>query len=591
MVLSANTAGGQQGIKIVWLMCIGIFLCMIDTTIMNIALPSIQQSLNVSLEKMSWVLNVYTMSIAVLAIPLGRFAELLGRGKVYVGGLVIFCLGSLLCALSSSGDMLIVSRFIQSVGAAILLPSSFTIGVSAMPIEKRGVALSILGVMQGLSAAMGPAIGGIITQNVSWEWVFLVNVPISIIALVLVLMNLNLRNEPRVKAKNDWLGLILCSASIFTLTLVLIKGGEWGWTSGNAWACYIASALTFVVFILVEKRLSYAMVNLKLFHDRFFVGSSALMVVGNIFLIGVMVLLPTFLTRMMDKTEFTAALMVTPVSFMIFLIAPIASLLIKLMGKTAVIISGFVLMGFSYELLSHLNIGSSTLQIVIACLLLGAGYGMIVGPITVMGASSFQGELLAASQGVMQMFRQVGMVLAIAIFVAALTHNMKVREQESLDYAKQQLVAIDLEQSVKDTVLANVEHKIDEQNVSGQEAQQQGSDVYVTPERRQQLIDEAVAVELAKVPADQQDAEKAGIEKAVSAAVDERIISITKQLDEYSADVQTHTIDRMAGSFASLYKNAMPIIFASAVLGFVFWEKRRKVVTEVGADKVKVGNL
>ncbi|GAB6988527.1 MFS transporter [Paenibacillus pini] len=571
---------GAQGIKLVWLMCIGIFLCMIDTTIMNIALPSIQQNLNVSLEKMSWVLNVYTMSIAVLAIPLGRFAELFGRGKVYVGGLVIFCLGSLTCAMAVNGDMLIASRFIQSIGAAILLTSSFTIGVSAMPIEKRGVALSILGIMQGLSAAMGPTIGGIITQNLSWKWIFLVNVPFSIVALVLVIRMLNLRNEPRVKARIDWIGLVLSSTAIFTLTLSLIKGGTWGWGSGKSLTCYAVAVISLIVFILIERRLPYAMVNLKLFRDRFFVGSSLLMIVGNVFLIGVMVLLPTFLTRMMDKTEFAAALMVTPISFMIFLMAPIASALIRIFGKTVVIISGFALMGFSYYLLSHLGTASSVSEIVVACLLLGTGYGLIVGPITVMSASNFEGEMLAASQSVIQMFRQVGMVLAISIFVALLTSNLKDSEANSLSYAKAQLDELKVDQTVKQNVTQRVQERINEQNVSVDNTGGKQEEAFVTPQERQRLIDLNVEQQLAKVPSGKREAAKAAIVTAVTKKVDDNIKQITDTLTAYSTKIKSYTVNAMANSFASLYHFFMPFIFCFALLGFIFVEKRVPVVRE-----------
>lgn len=177
-------------------MCLGIFLCMIDTTIMNIALPAIQSSVNTSLEKMSWVLNVYTMTIAVLAIPLGRIADIFGKAKMYILGLIIFGGGSVLCAFANTGDFLIFSRFIQSVGAAILFPTSMVIGVSAMPLAKRHVALAILGVTQGLSAAMGPVIGGIITQNFGWRWVFFVNVPICILGIILcgIMLQIKMKN-------------------------------------------------------------------------------------------------------------------------------------------------------------------------------------------------------------------------------------------------------------------------------------------------------------------------------------------------------------------------------------------------------------
>ena len=185
----------SKGIKIVFLMCLGIFLCMIDTTIMNIALPAIQSSVNTSLEKMSWVLNVYTMTIAVLAIPLGRIADIFGKAKIYSWS-GDFWGGSILCAFANTGDFLIFLVLYKVLGQTILFPTSMVIGVSAMPLAKRHVALAILGVTQGLSVAMGPVIGGIITQNLGWRWVFFVNVPVCIIGIVLccIMLQIKMKN-------------------------------------------------------------------------------------------------------------------------------------------------------------------------------------------------------------------------------------------------------------------------------------------------------------------------------------------------------------------------------------------------------------
>ncbi|MGZ6540268.1 MAG: MFS transporter, partial [Bacteroidia bacterium] len=133
------------GMKVVLLMCLGVFVCMLDSTIMNITLPAIQDSLHTSLETSSWMLNVYTMTIAVLAIPMARFAEMFGRNKFYIVGLFIFGLGSALCGLAESGNFLIGARFIQSFGAAILIPCSMVIGIAAMPLEKRMLPLTLLG--------------------------------------------------------------------------------------------------------------------------------------------------------------------------------------------------------------------------------------------------------------------------------------------------------------------------------------------------------------------------------------------------------------------------------------------------------------
>ncbi|MGP7818092.1 MFS transporter [Niallia sp. 01092] len=209
----------NKGMRILVVMCLGIFVCMLDSTIMNITLPAIQEDLGTSLETSSWMLNVYTMTIAILVIPMARFADLFGKNKFYIIGLILFGVGSALCGLSDSGSMLIFSRFIQSLGASILIPCSMIIGVAAMPLEKRTLALTLFGATQVLSTAIGPSVGGIITNTLSWHWVFYVNIPICILAVILTILFLTIKNEQRVKAAIDWFGLLFSSVTIFSLNL------------------------------------------------------------------------------------------------------------------------------------------------------------------------------------------------------------------------------------------------------------------------------------------------------------------------------------------------------------------------------------
>lgn len=450
----------SRGLKIVFLMCLGIFLCMIDTTIMNIALPAIQSSVNTSLEKMSWILNVYTMTIAVLAIPLGRIADIFGKAKMYIIGLIVFGGGSALCAFANTGDFLIFSRFIQSIGAAILFPTSMVIGVSAVPLAKRHIALSILGVTQGFSAAIGPVIGGVITENLGWRWVFFVNIPICVIGVVLCFVMLQIKNEERIKSKIDWIGLVLSSSAIFFFTLVLVKGNTWGWLSNVAWICYITSILSLLLFILVERKVSAPMVNLQLFKDRTFVGASIVVILSNLFLVGVTVLLPTFLTKIQYRTEMEAAFLVTPISAMIFIVSPLSATLIKKLGKVFIILSGFIVMSIAYYWLQMIGVDSTSADIIIPCMILGAGYGLVVGPITILSASSFEGELLTASQSIVSMLRQVGIVLAVAIFVSTLTHNLSVNKDNVYRYAEEKVRNIHVDQVEQEKILQITKEKI-----------------------------------------------------------------------------------------------------------------------------------
>ncbi|MED1383326.1 MULTISPECIES: MFS transporter [Bacillus] len=563
----------SKGIKIVFLMCLGIFLCMIDTTIMNIALPAIQSSVNTSLEKMSWVLNVYTMTIAVLAIPLGRIADIFGKAKVYILGLIIFGGGSVLCAFANTGDFLIFSRFIQSVGAAILFPTSMVIGVSAMPLAKRHVALAILGVTQGLSAALGPVIGGIITQNVGWRWVFFVNVPICILGIILCCIMLQVKNEERIISKIDWIGLILSSLAIFSFTLVLVKGNTWGWQSNIAGSCYAISTISLILFVLVERKIHNPMVNLKLFKDRMFVGASIVVILSNLFLIGVTVLLPTFLTKIQYRTEIEAAFLVTPISAMIFFVSPVAATLIKKFGKVTIILSGFLVMGLSYYWLQMIDVNSTNIEIIIPCMILGVGYGLVVGPITVLSASSFEGELLTASQSVVSMLRQVGIVLAVAIFVSNLTHNLSLNKENVYRYAEEKVRNIHVNSAQQAEILQVTKEKIEKQSIeTNVEKKQNETLVGLSKEKKDELIHQKVDEVLSGVPVEYRDIKREEITNQVTKEVEKQEESIKKEVLVFSKDVSRYAKNKMAMSFTDLYRASVPVILICALVSLLFWE-------------------
>ncbi|MFJ6209466.1 MFS transporter [Lysinibacillus sp. NPDC092081] len=567
-----------KGFKIVFLMCLGIFLCMIDTTIMNIALPAIQTDVNTSLEKMSWILNVYTMSIAVLAIPLGRVADIFGKAKLYIIGLIVFGVGSALCAFANTGDFLIFSRFIQSIGAAVLFPTSMVIGVSAVPMEKRHVALGILGVTQGLSAAIGPVLGGVITQNLGWRWVFFVNLPICVIAVVLCFIMLKIKNEQRVVAKIDWTGLVLSSFAIFFFTLVLVKGNTWGWLSHFAWICYIISVTSFILFILVEKKVTSPMVNLQLFKDRTFVGASIVVILSNLFLIGVTVLLPTFLTKIQHRTEMEAAFLVTPISAMIFLVSPFATLVMKKLGKVQVILVGFIVMSIAYYCLQLIGADSTSKEIIIPCMILGVGFGLVVGPITILTASTFEGELLTASQSVVSMLRQIGIVLAVAIFVSGLTHNLSLNKENVYHYAEKKVHALHVDPAEQEQLLIVTKEKIQNKGLESNIEKKQGTHhIGISQQQKESMIKEKVNNALNEVPVEYREIKRVEITNQVTQAVEEKIENINREINTVSDDISHYAEKEMAKSFTDLYKVSVPIILLCSLVAFMFRNRKFEV--------------
>ncbi len=559
----------KGGMKIVLLMCLGIFVCMLDSTIMNITLPAIQNDLKTTLETSSWMLNVYTITIAVLAIPMARFAELFGRNKFFLAGLFIFGSASALCGFADNGNLLIGARFLQSLGASILIPCSMIIGISAMPLEKRRISQTLLGATQGLSTALGPTVGGFLTEKMSWHWVFFVNIPICIMAIMAGFLLLNLKNETRVREKMDWIGLIFSFMTIFPLNLVLIKGNTWGWESSYAILCYFTTAICFALFLVAEKKSKAPMVNLNLFKDRLFTGASILALTGFIFLIGVMVLLPQFLTNFQNKTELNAALLVTPVSASIFVFSTIAGILINRIGYTVSVIFGFGMMGVAYYLLHNLTIHSTSKEIIILCSLLGFGFSFVITVATIASSSSFEGEMLTASQGVFSMIRQVGVVLAVAIFVSGLTHNMNLKKQEVIAFASKKSETLDLPKPAKGKILEETK-KI----INTEEKTKHSKPDIMTKKEREQLIEMIVQKELAKIPEDQRSLAKDRIYQQASKQVDQEVLKKEKAVTNYSKQVSSFAKTNIAFGFADLYKASIPFVFLSGLSGLVFYKKR-----------------
>lgn len=593
-----------DSLKIVLVMCIGIFMTMLDTTIMNITIPAIVQDMHISLENISWALNIYTILFAVCSIPFGRIAEIYGRNKVYMMGLVVFALGSMMCGISEGSGMLIASRAVQSLGAAILFPTSMVIGVSSVPLSKRSTALALLGMTQGLAAALGPTVGGIITEYFSWRYVFFVNVPISVAALILCLFLLKFRGESRLRVSIDWPGLALSSLAILSVVLVLVKGQSWGWLSPGAVACYIAFPIALSLFLWVESRVKYPMIPLKLFGDRQFNGAAVTVVVSSFFLVGVTVLLPTFLTGVQGKSELSAALLVTPISAMIFVFSPLAALIIRKIGTVLTVCVGFALMGTAYYVLYSGNLEQGHFWLILGCMLLGAGYGTIAGPITVLAASSFEGELLAASQSVAAVLRQIGVVLAVAVYVSTLTHNIDYAKQNIMQFAGQEATAVHLTDRQRAVALEQTKQMLaassgtdgsTADDASGSNAPNSAAVSGSTALNSTAVSTGSTTPNSAAGPtgsnASTGSPAAAGSSAATAASNSVQAGAAGGQggqengqgIGQFAAAVADHGHQEIKKAYLNLYRYSFPFVMISISVGLLFWKRKEKPQKELAA--------
>lgn len=547
----------------------GIFLCMLDTTVMNIALPAIQTGLGTDLTQLSWALNLYTILFATLTIPLGRLADIYGRHRVYLLGLGLFLVGSLVSGLAGNVAWLIGGRDIQSLGAAIVFPASMTIGINSVPLAKRTQVIATLGITQGLAAALGPTIGGVVTQFLGWRGIFLMNVPLTLLSVGLCWRLLDLHERRRAAERLDLSGAVLSMMLLFSLTLLLVKGNDWGWTSLRCLGFGGLSSLALAGFLLVEAHTKHPMVPLVLFKDRQFVGAAIMTVMSGIFLVALLVLMPSFFTRVQLKGTLLAAMMVTPASVMIFVWSPLSGLLLAKVGPRLVILTGSLTMIGGYIVLARMN-PDQYWQVFVATVLIGAGYGIIIGPITVLAAGEFTGKLLTASQSVIGVFRQIGTSLAVAIFVSALSANLAVAKTNVWTFAQNEIAVLPVTAQVKQEALTQANDQLATGSLP-----QHPQTTFIGQAKANQLIQRHYQLALvqhgltqAPVPT------KRTVYQRVKRAVTQRVAHDNRVLARLAATIYRKTKRQLTRAFIRPYRVAMPFTLVMLLPIFLFRKQR-----------------
>lgn len=503
---------------------LGIFICMLDTTVMNVTLPQISVSFNTPLNNLSWALNIYTILFASLTIPLTRIAERYGMNRLILVGFIVFGVGSLISGLATELYLLVIGRGIQSIGAALIFPLSMTLGIDLVDKANRTGIIAILGVTQGLAAALGPIIGGFITQFLNWRWIFFINLPIVLITTIIGLIVLNLRTSDQKVINFDFLGALFSILFLLSLTTVLTQGRLWGWQSVNSIFLIVVTIIFFAIFVIVELVSKEPMIPLELFKNKNFNGAIIVIVLSNLFLVAVTVILPTYYTNVKHLDALEASLMLVPITLFIFIMSPIAGFALKVLGPKILISLGFTLMTIGYIGYANNGLDSQIYASVYGCFI-GAGYGLITGPITVIAASDFEGKLLSASQSVSGVLRQVGTVLAVAIFITGLYTNITKAQGKSYNYVNQSVKKMRVEDKTKAILIKKSKEGIE----SNQDTQ-----VPIT---------------------------HTGVKR------------IDQDINKELKNIESFATKNIVNAFKKLYKVSLPVLLIIIVFMLVFWRK------------------
>ena len=303
---------------------LGLFMTMLDSTIVNISIPAMMDDFQVGVSTISWVLDAYLMTLAVLALTMGRLADQFGRRRMYIIGLTVFTVGSLLCALSWNVGWLVGFRVLQGIGGAVMIPVTMAIMTASFPAERRGAAMGIWAAIGITAAAVGPSLGGVIVEHLSWDWVFYINIPIGMIAIALSMFSVAESKDPSSPKELDLVGMGVLCVSVLSLVLAVIQGEEWGWGSGRIVGLFAAAGVAFVLFVLWERRQDQPMLDLTLFRNTTFSSAVVCQALVAFGMLGAIFLLTLFLQRVLGYSALKAAVAVTPIPGTALVLAPIA---------------------------------------------------------------------------------------------------------------------------------------------------------------------------------------------------------------------------------------------------------------------------
>ncbi|WP_166667225.1 MFS transporter [Companilactobacillus nuruki] len=554
------------------------FLVILDTNIMNITIPEIQSSLHVSLTNLSWAINIYTILFAAFLIPFGRIGDIFGHTKLLNIALLIFGLGSIVSGTSTTLNNLLIGRSIQSIGAAIMLPSGMILGFHQVNKEQRPKIIAILAATQALGAALGPTIGGFVSQYFGWHWVFLINVPIVAIVLMITLMTLSMKDESTKQIKIDLLGSIIIAITLILLTLALVEGRNWGWSSLGTISCLVSSLALFIIFVIHEKTTDDPLVPLNLFRQRNYIGANVALLIAFIVMSSFIGIIPTFLTKVMDTSELHAALLITPMSVTLLIATPVATRLIGKISNRILIGFGIIMLITSVFLLNQLNVESNWDQLYLIDVLLGLGIGFVAGPAMSIAVKNLDGSRLTAGQNVLNVVRNIGVIVGIALFLSLLDGNINAAKKDTYNYSVGEIQKSELPGSLQNKFIAKIHSRMNSNQINNNNG---SNNFKTTPQisKRQtdqmvekasdQIIKEKNQVLKLQLPI----AVQQKIHEQVKTKVQRKVITTNTTLRKLTRNIRSYLHNHLTNAFLNLYKFELPFVLASIFSIMIFERK------------------
>lgn len=392
----------------------GIFLATIDGSIVNIALPTLESALNTNFATLEWVVLAYLVTISTLMLSIGRLADMIGKKTIYASGFVVFTLGSVLCGASTTIYWLIGARILQAVGAAMVMALGTAIIIEAFPHYEWGKALGISGSIVSVGIVIGPTLGGLILESLSWRWIFLVNLPVGIIGTWMVL-----RYVPGIKPKQrerfDFLGALVLLVALLCLLIGLTLGQERGFGDRLVWGLLLGFVLASAIFVWVERRAAQPMIDLNLFRNRLFTVNLATAMMVFICSSGTVILMPFYLENVLGYDPRMAGLLLSVVPVMLGITSPISGVASDRFGTRRIATLGLGMLLIGYLSLRSLSADTSGLEYALRYVPIGLGFGIFQSPNNTAVMAAAPRSQMGVVSGMLAISRTLGQTTGIAI--------------------------------------------------------------------------------------------------------------------------------------------------------------------------------
>lgn len=404
--------------------CLGTFMLLLDVTIAVVALPDMARALGASLSDLQWVMDGYALALAALLLGAGAAADVLGRRRVHVAGVVLFAVASLLCGLAPGPGTLVAARGLQGVGAAAMFATTLPLLSSVYQGRRRSVALGVWGAVSGAAAAVGPVLGGLLTDGPGWRWIFYVNLPVSVAAVWLTLKVVPQSRGPRGR-RVDWAGTVAFAAFAGGVTYGAVRAGSHGWTAAGTLVSFALAAVALGCFVGVERRVADPLIDLRLFLKPAFSGVMAGALAFPAAAFAVMAYTSIWLQTVLGMSPVRGGLVFLWLSLAAFVVSAAGGRLLHGVPARFTIGGGLLLIGAGQFCMAVLDAGSGASALVPGLLLVGAGTGLVAPGIAGAALAAVPPERAGMAGGAVNTFRQLGYALGVAVFGTALTSRIE----------------------------------------------------------------------------------------------------------------------------------------------------------------------